>query len=166
MLGVSPRSVRRYKEGTRAPRKDILFKLSRVAKASKGFRKTKSVKRRRARAEKIIREHPEVIYFETRKSFKYAETEHIDLFNIRVEDVDALIEYLTWEGCEAAYFVIHGIDSKTKEERCYSSEVMSLEDFSEAWREELSSLLQQYGMRITQIDLIGIKYHAPSSQAG
>lgn len=165
MLGVSPRSIRRYKDGTRKPRRDVVFKLGRIVRVAKGIRRTKSVKRKRARTEKILREHPEVTYFEKRESFKFAETEHIDLIDIRVSDIPQLLEYLTFEGCDAAYFVVRGVDSKGAE-RYYSSEIMSVDDFEENWEEVLSSLLMQYDLTVKQIDLIGIKYHAPTPQTG
>ena len=164
MLGVSPRSIRRYKDGTRKPRKDIRFKIGRIERAAKGLRRTKSIKRKTRRAEKIVREHPEVTYYEKRKSFEFSETEHIDLLNIHVADVDGLLEYLRDEGCDMAFFVIRGIDEKTGKDRWYSSEIMVLDDFSEQWREELSGLMMQYNMKVTQIDLIGIKHNAPTPE--
>jgi len=164
MLGVSPRSIRRYKDGTRMPRKDIRFKIGRVERAATGLRKTKSIKRKTRRAEKIIREHPEVTYYEKRTSFDYAETDHIDLLNIRVADVEGLLEYLRDEGCDMAFFVIRGEDEKTGKERWYSSEIMVIDDFAENWREELSGLMMQYNLKVKQIDLIGIKHNAPTPQ--
>jgi hypothetical protein len=165
ILGVSPRSIRRYKDGTRTPRADIRFKVGRMEKAAKGLRRTKSIKRKKLRAEKIIKAHPEVAYFETRKSFEYAETDHIDLVDIRISDIDALILYLIDEGCDMAYFLIGGVD-RTGIERYYSSELMLIEDFAEEWKEILAGLMMQYEMTVKRIDLIGIKHNAPSPQKG
>jgi len=166
MLGVSPRSVRRYKQGTRIPRYGTIFKIKRIEKVAKGIRKTKSIKRKARRAEKIVKEHPEIIYFETRQEFKYAETEHIILRDIHFEDIDGLLGYLSVEGCEAAYFVVKGIDTTTRKEVFYSTEIMSLDDFSSAWEESLQGILEKYDFSVSQIDLIGIRYNAPSTQEG
>lgn len=166
MLGITPRSLRRYKQGTRKPRKDIRFKIGRIERAAKGIRKTKSIKRKRTRAEKIVREHPEVKYFETRKTFPYADTEHIDLLDIKISDVPDLIHYLKFEGCTMAYFVVHGTDRKTEKVRYYSSELKLIDDFAEEWEEILSGLMMQYEMTVKKIDLIGIMYYAPTTQKG
>ena len=69
ILGVSPRSVRRYKEGTRKPRKDIYSKIVQLEKKSRGYRKTKSIKKKRARAKAIVKAHPEVKYYERKQDF-------------------------------------------------------------------------------------------------
>lgn len=164
MLGVSPRSIRRYKDGSRKPRKDIRFKIGRIERAAKGLRRTKSIKRKTVRAEKIVREHPEVTYYEKTTSFKYSETDHIDLLNIRLADVEGLLEYLRDEGCDMAFFVLQGTDEKTGKERWYSSEIMLIDDFAENWREELSGLMMQYNLKVKQIDLVGIKHNAPTPQ--
>lgn len=158
MLGVSPRSVRRYKEGTRTPRADIAFILKRVEKASRGLRPTKSVNKKRARAEKIVREHPEVAYFEKRKNYEFAETEHIVLYDVINEDIPGLIGYLRDAGCDAAYFIAYG------SERMYQSEIMVLDDFAESWEIVLKELLKKYNFVAEQVDLIGVIYHAPSDQ--
>jgi transcriptional regulator with XRE-family HTH domain len=165
MLGVSPRSIRRYKKGTRYPNYAIRYKIGRAGKVSKGLRRTKSIKRKKARAEKLVSEHPEIIYFESRKSFEFAETQHIVLRDVKVEDVPKLVEYLIEEGADAACFIIKGIDTKTKEERYLSSEIMEIGDFSEDWEGVLSELMQRYDVRVQSVDLIGIKYNAPSLEA-
>ena len=164
-LGVSSRSVRRYKQGTRRPGPEVLVRLRRAERYAKGLRKTKSIKRKSARKEKIIKEHPEVIYFEKRQDFKLSETEHIDLIDIHVEDIPGLIEYLQHEGCDAAFFIVSGFD-KRGEEQFYSSEVMDLEDFAESWEAVLAELLARYDFTPTRIDLIGIMHNAPTAQEG
>ena len=164
ILGVTPRSIRRYKQGTRKPQPPVLTRVKRAERYSTGMRKTKSVKTRKARIEKIIERHPESVYFETRKTFEFAETEHIDLLNVSMDDIEGLIGYLKEQGCDAAYFVIRGTDTKTLDERYASSEVMSLDDFAEAWEEELADILKQYNLHVDQIDLIGVKHYAPTPQ--
>lgn len=169
-LGVSPRSVRRYKQGTRKPGSEVLVRLRRSERVAKGLRRTKSIKRKAARKAKIILEHPEVLYFEARKAYFEAETGHIELHDVHVADIEGLIAYLREEGCDAAFFVVKGIDSSTleegfkREERFFSSEIMAIDDFAEDWRQVLAELLAQYGIIVKQIDLIGIKYNAPAPQ--
>jgi transcriptional regulator with XRE-family HTH domain len=165
MLGVSTRSIRRYKEGTREPRADIYYKLRRVERAGKGIRKTKSIKRKKARAEKITREHPEIRYFEKRESYSAAETDHVIITDVHVEDIDGLISYLSDEGCESAFFVVSGIDSKGNEQ-FYSTEVMVLDNFSKNWERLLQEILDRYDFTLQKLDLVGIKYHAQTPQKG
>jgi predicted transcriptional regulator len=165
ILGVSPRSIRRYKEGTRVPRFDVAYKLKRAEAKTRGPRKTKSVKKKRERVEKAIRLHPEIQYFEKREAYKYADTEHVVLYGVRKDEIEDLLEYLRDENCGAAFLVISGVDKKTDKREFYSTEVMELDDFSESWEDLYDELRSRYKMRQTEaqrVDLVGIKYHAPS----
>lgn len=165
ILGVSPRSIRRYKEGTRTPRFDIAYKLKRAERKTRGPRRTKSIKKKRERTARAIKLHPEIQYFEKREPFKYAETEHVVLYDVKKDEIPDLIAYLDEEGCGAAFLVISGVDRKTDKREFYSTEVMEIEDFAKAWKELYDELRSRYDMRKTKaqrVDLTGIKYHAPS----
>lgn len=164
MLGVSPRSVRRYKEGKRKPRYDINFKLGRLERSSRGLRKTKSITKMRRRSEKLIKERPELRYFEKTESFKYSDTDHITIFDVRKSEVEDLISYLAEQDCGACFFVVSGVD-KNGNRVYYSSEVMEAHDFAELWQELYDNLSSRYDLRKLdkqRIDLVGIKYNAPS----
>jgi transcriptional regulator with XRE-family HTH domain len=163
-LGVSARSVRRYKQGTRRPIPSVLLRLRRIERVSKGLRKTKSIKRKGVRKAKIEREHPEVTYFEARKDYDIAKTEHIELIDIHLEDVPGLIEYLEYEGCAVAYFIVNGTEGR--KEVHYSSEAALLSDFKEGWRGILRDVMDRYDFILKTIDLIGIISHAPSPEEG
>lgn len=140
------------------------MRVKKAERYSSPYRETKSKKTRTSRATNIIERHPDVVYFEKRSTYEFADTQHIDLLNVNTEDIEGLLAYLAEQGCEAAYFVIRGTDTKSGDERWASSEVMSLDDLGESWREELADLLKQYGLHVQQIDLIGIKYNAPTAQ--
>lgn len=164
MIGVAPRSLRRYKQGTRVPRYDVVGKIKRAARIGKKVRRTKSIKLRKTRATAVMLIHPELAYFEKREAFKYSDTDHVILYDVGTEDIESLIGYLTEQGCGAAFFVISGQPEKGKR-KFYSSEVMEISDFSESWEDILSALRSQYDLRkmtTSRIDLIGIKYNAPS----
>ena len=170
ILGVAPRSIRRYKQGTRVPRFDIANKLKRIEKVSRGQRKTKSVKKKRQRAERLVERHPEVQYFEQRPKFKYADTEHFILRDVQESDIPDLIQYLIDQGCEAAFFVLEGID-QNGEVVHYQTEVTYIYHFAESWEDLLSELKihvtsSKYGFRAVgsflSLDLCGIKSYAPS----
>ena len=165
MLGVTPRSIRRYKQGTRKPKPPVMHRVKKAERYSSQYRPTKSIKRQSSRATAIIEKHPDVVYFERKEKYSEAQTEHIELLNVTSEDIEGLIGYLRDAGCDSAYFVIKGTDEKTHDERWASSEIMSLEDFSESWEAELADLLKQYNLFVEQINLIGVKHYAPSPTA-
>lgn len=165
LLGVNPRSLRRYKQGTRKPRFDVAYKLKRAESVTRGIRKTKSVKKKRARTLRAQIFHPELSYFEKKESFKYSDTDHIILYDVSKGDIPDLIQYLIEKNCGAAFIVLSGVDSKTKKRSFYSTEVMEINDFAEGWETLYEELFSRYEMRkLTRlrIDLVGITYNAPS----
>jgi hypothetical protein len=164
MIGVDPRSLRRYKQGTRTARFDIVAKVNKAARVAKGLRRTKSINLKTKRAVKALLEHPELPYFEKLESYKYSDTDHIILYDVAKEDIESLIAYLIEKDCGASYFVISGVDKNDKR-RFYSSEVMEINDFAESWEDILNSLRDLYDFRNmsrSRIDLVGIIYNAPS----
>jgi len=166
ILGVDPRSIRRYKEGKRVPRYDVAYKLKRAEAKTRGPRKTKSVKKRRERLARAIARHPEIQYFEKRESYKYADTQHVVLYDVKKSEIEELVAYLDGEGCGAASLVLSGTDPKTDKREFYSTEVMELEDFADSWEELYDDLRSRYQMRQTKdqrIDLVGIRYLAPTA---
>ena len=164
IIGVAPRSIRRYKQGIRKPRLDVYHKLKKLEKVSRGLRKTKSINRKRERAKRIVEKHPEVKFFESRRDYRYSDTSHITVFDVEKKDIPIMIDYVIKEGCEAGYFVLSGVNREGRRV-FYQTEIRTLVSLKEKWKEDLIDLWMEYDMKAmtkVQYDLVGVLYHAPT----
>lgn len=173
MIGIAPRSLRRYKDGTRVPRYDVAFKIKRAERLSRGLRKTKSVKKKALRAAKILDRHPEIKYFEKERVYRYAERKQIYIVDVSKADVPTLLEYLEGQGAEAAFFVASGVDPGTGKRVFASSPIMIFCYFKSVWESLYYATLEginfgegsKPGKINRRVDLVGV-FHAPTAQEG